>query len=74
MDKPQRIYLTRAEAAAWLSASGMPCMPSTLQRWVTDGGGPKYERRGRNALYRISDLQAFLDNGAPSRPTPEVPA
>jgi hypothetical protein len=49
-------------------------MPSTLQRWVTDGGGPKYERRGRNALYRIADLQDFLDNGAPSRPTPEVPA
>ena len=32
----------------------------TLQRWRLEGGGPKYSRIGRDCLYLMSDIEAWL--------------
>ncbi len=52
-------YLDRREAAEYLSARGLRVSHKTLQKWVTTGGGPVYRRWGRNAVYLVSDLDAW---------------
>ena len=39
MDKP---YLTRTEAADFLTGMGLPIARSQLQKLATTGGGPQY--------------------------------
>ena len=41
-------FLTRAEAAQYLTEQrGLPTAKTTLQKWVTTGGGPVYRRFGK---------------------------
>ena len=49
-------WLTRREAAEEIR-----CPVSTLARWAWLGIGPSYVRAGRRALYRRSDLEAWLE-------------
>jgi hypothetical protein len=49
-------YLTRREASDYLTSKGLRVATSTLGKWVTVGGGPKYRRFGRNAVYTTTDL------------------
>ncbi|OHV73405.1 hypothetical protein LCM4579_10475 [Ensifer sp. LCM 4579] len=46
--------LTPNEAAARLRASTI-----TLQRWRTQGTGPKYIKRGGRIFYRHQDIEEF---------------
>ncbi len=52
-------FLTRREAAEYLNNKGLPIAHTTLAKLVTVGGGPKFRRFGRNAVYTGSDLDAW---------------
>jgi hypothetical protein len=67
-------YLTRPEAADYLTARGLIVSKSTLQKWATSGGGPVYRRFGIRALYTAADLDAWAKAklGAPRRSTSEA--
>lgn len=49
------LVFTPAEAAARLLTK-----PRTLERWRTNGTGPRYVRIGRRVAYRPCDLDAFV--------------
>lgn len=36
----------------------------TLCNWRTSGKGPRYRRIGRRPLYRVSDLEAWIESTA----------
>ena len=57
----QRRYLTRQEAAAYLSESGLPISKNTLQKFATIGGGPEYFIFGNRALYTPHSLNAWAE-------------
>lgn len=48
-------FLSRKEAALYLGVS-----TSALARWASEDRGPAYYRIGRDARYRIDDLETFL--------------
>jgi predicted site-specific integrase-resolvase len=50
------VILTEKEAAAWLRIS-----PRTLARWRRTGGSPNYSKVSNRAVYRATDLDAFLN-------------
>jgi len=56
--------LSRAEAAAFCKARGFPVQRSTLDKYATYGGGPKYTKWGNKpngrALYAPADLLEWL--------------
>jgi|JI10StandDraft_1071094.scaffolds.fasta_scaffold13845_7 hypothetical protein len=66
-------YLTREEAAEFIGLHGLPCSPRTLAKLACLGGGPRYRRYGRNAIYTEADLEQWmeqkLDSGQPSNGT-----
>ena len=49
-------YLTNDEAAAFLRLS-----PRTLEKQRVIGGGPRFRKFGRRAMYAVSDLEAWAD-------------
>lgn len=49
-------YLTRAEAANFLTRRGFKTSKNTLQKMATVGGGPTYRIFGIRALYTPPDL------------------
>ena len=49
------VLLTRAEAGGYLRKSA-----ATLERWARIGFGPRPVMVGRRALYRLTDLRAFI--------------
>ncbi|WP_369026386.1 helix-turn-helix transcriptional regulator [Qipengyuania sp. RANM35] len=49
--------LNREEAAHYLGISF-----STLARWAMLGKGPAFHKIGRQARYKISELDAFIDS------------
>jgi predicted DNA-binding transcriptional regulator AlpA len=57
-DLPPR-YLRTPEAARFLGLSGR-----TLEKHRTYGTGPRYSKLGGRVVYRIDDLQAWVDRGA----------
>ena len=58
---PPRLYLTRLEAAQFLTALGVPVSEKTLQKWASTGGGPRYRILSNRALYREVDLREWVD-------------
>ncbi len=36
--------------------------PTTLETWRVHGKGPRFLKLGRRVLYRVSDLDAYLDS------------
>jgi hypothetical protein len=52
-------YLNRAEAAQYLTERGLTTAKTTLQKWVTTGGGPTYRRFGHRAVYLPTDLDQW---------------
>ncbi len=62
MQLPIKLYLTRQEAAGYLTARGSSTAFGTLQKLASIGGGPQYRIAGRNALYRAEDLDAWIDS------------
>lgn len=56
-----KTYLTRAEAADYITRQGAPISKNTLQKFATIGGGPVYRRFGNKSLYTAADLDAWLE-------------
>ena len=54
-DRPSKAFLTNAEAQAYLGLS-----KATLARYRADGTLP-YSKVGANVYYRLSDLEALLE-------------
>ena len=54
---PTEVLLLSADAAA----ASLHIDPRTLANWRTRGGGPRWARVGRKALYRRADLDAWID-------------
>lgn len=55
-----RLALTSADAAAAIGID-----PGTLRNWRSQGRGPAYVRiSGNKILYRVADLEAWLDDQA----------
>lgn len=55
-------FLSRAEAADYINARGLPCTKLTLQKLATIGGGPVFRRFGRRAVYLPQDLDKWIDS------------
>jgi predicted DNA-binding transcriptional regulator AlpA len=55
---PQR-YLRTPEAAAFVGLS-----TRTLEKHRIYGTGPRYSKLGGRVVYRLEDLQAWVDRGA----------
>lgn len=66
-----KTYLTRAEAADYVTRMGAQTSKNTLQKFATVGGGPVYRRFGKRALYTRADLDAWIAErmSAPMRST-----
>jgi len=54
-------YLTRAEAANYLTERGLRVSKNTMQKWATVGGGPTYRLFGNRALYTPEDLLSWAE-------------
>lgn len=67
-------YLSREEAAAYVSARGLATSKNTLQKYATLGGGPIYRRFGNKAVYLPSDLDDWIGDklSTPRASTSEV--
>ncbi len=52
-------YLTRRQAADYLTDYGIPCAAKTLAKYACQGGGPRYIKYGLRVLYRPEDLLAW---------------
>lgn len=71
-----KVYQTRAEAAQYCTAKGLPVSKNTLQKFATVGGGPVYRRFGNKAIYTLADLDAWIDEkmSEPLRSTSDIEA
>lgn len=56
MESKTRPFLTRVEAAEFLTENGYPVGKGTLQKIASTGGGPVYRIFGNRALYAPGDL------------------
>ena len=54
-----RQYLTRPEAAQYLTERGFITSKNTLQKKATTGGGPAYYIFGNRALYTAQTLDDY---------------
>lgn len=52
-------YLSRADAAEFLSEQGLPISASTLAKLAVVGGGPPFAKFMSRALYQPEDLQEW---------------
>ena len=69
-DYSEREYLSRKEAAAYLTQHWFPIAASTLATKAQDGSGPQYRltaQNGGRALYRRADLDNWAQK-APQAP------
>ena len=60
-------YLRTPEAARFLGLSGR-----TLEKHRTYGTGPLYSKLGGRVVYRIDDLQAWVNRGAKASTSDET--
>jgi hypothetical protein len=54
-------YLTRQEAASYLSERGLSVSKNTLQKFATTGGGPAYCIFGNRSLYTAEALDFWAE-------------
>ncbi|GEM29526.1 hypothetical protein NN3_05330 [Nocardia neocaledoniensis NBRC 108232] len=58
LDSDYRPWLTRKEAAVYMGIH-----PRTLANWAATGRGPRYSKpSGSSCMYRLDDLDAFLES------------
>jgi len=57
-----RRFISRAQAADYLTEQGLQVAKTTLQKLATVGGGPVYHRFGKYAVYKIEDLDAWAEH------------
>lgn len=53
-------FLTRHEAAAYLSAQGLPTTYGLLSKLVVIGGGPLFSKWGKRVVYDAADLDVWM--------------
>lgn len=53
-------FLNRREAASFVQSKGLPCAPSTLAKLATIGGGPHFQKFGRNVVYTPAALDTWV--------------
>lgn len=57
-----RKFLTRREAAAFLSMNGWRCTVKTLETYASRGAdAPPFHKCGRRVVYLETELQAWLE-------------
>lgn len=54
--------LNRPGASAHIQARGLRATPGTLAKWATVGGGPRFRKFGRDVVYDVADLDAWIDS------------
>ena len=64
IEKEDVVLLDEKEAAQFFSAT-----PSGLRKWRYTGTGPKFYRCNKLIRYRLSDLEAWLENTCVVNPT-----
>jgi hypothetical protein len=52
-------FLSRDEAAQYLTEHGLKTAKGTLQKLVTTGGGPAYRRFGKRSVYLVEELDEW---------------
>lgn len=57
----EKRFLSREEAAQYLTERGLKTAKGTLQKWVTTGGGPAYRRFGKRAVYLVEELNEWAE-------------
>ena len=60
-------YLRTPEAARFLGLSGR-----TLEKHRTYGTGPRYSKLGGRVVYKVDDLQAWVNRGAKASTSDET--
>ncbi|GAB4140295.1 MAG: hypothetical protein Tsb0016_07380 [Sphingomonadales bacterium] len=53
-------FLSRAEAAEYLTERGAQVRRTTLQKYACVGGGPAYRKFGRRVVYTQADLDQWI--------------
>jgi hypothetical protein len=56
---PPLNFLNRVAAAGYLTARGLKTSPKTLAKLACIGGGPIYQKYGRQVLYRPERLDEY---------------
>jgi len=71
-----REFLTRPEAAEYLTDRGFKTSKLTLAKFATIGGGPVYQIFGNSALYTPENLDHWAEEklSPPRRSTSEITA
>lgn len=54
---PDTVLLTTEQAGEFLNMS-----PRTLEKYRTNGGGPRFRKQGRSVRYKKTDLEAWSDS------------
>ena len=52
-------YMTRVEAAKYITNNWFPHSPKTLAKLAVTGGGPPFRKAGRVPLYADKDLDQY---------------
>jgi hypothetical protein len=55
-------YLSRREAAEYVTERGLQYSANTLQKLASLGGGPVYRRWGNRAVYTPDDLDTWIES------------
>ena len=68
------LYLSREQAASFLTEQGLPVAKNTLSKYATVGGGPQYRHFGNRVLYTQDELLAWAESktSAPMTSTSEA--
>lgn len=68
----QREFLTRPEAAKYISARYFSITPRTLAIYASDEMGPPYDILGGRALYREATIDAWIKQAAEPGKAPKL--
>jgi hypothetical protein len=71
MFRMHKRYLTRQQAADYLSERGLQIAKNTLQKYATTGGGPEYCIFGNRALHTPQSLDQWAVSAARKLNLPE---
>jgi hypothetical protein len=57
----EKLFLTRQDAAEFLTQRGLPVTKNQFQKLATTGGGPEYSIFGNRAVYSPENLLAWAE-------------
>ena len=68
-------YLTRNEAAKYISSKGIPLSAKTLAKYATVGGSPEFRKFGtQRVVYELNALDQWIEQklSSPIKHTSEI--